>query len=121
MNDLKVILIQCIPYAVCAVFFLTVIIRTVISVKRIRIERKTDWFSSRVVSSIPIKTILAYRMSQRPTTLSKIEVDAIKVQHEELLKSILEQKKSMLAEKRDYIKAAQERVPCILTRRSNKS
>lgn len=93
MNDLKVILIQCIPYAVCAVFFLTVIIRAVISVKRIRIERKTDWIISGNEPSIPIKTILAYRMSQRPTTLSKIDVDAIKVQHEELLKSILEQKK----------------------------
>lgn len=106
MNDLKVILIQCIPYAVCAVFFLTVIIRTVISVKRIRIERKTDWFSSRVVSSIPIKTILAYRMSQRPTTLSKIEVDAIKVQHEELLKSILEQKKIYACRKKRLHKSS---------------
>ena len=90
---MKVILIQCIPYAVCAVFFLTVIIRTVISVKRIRIERKTDWIISGNEPSFPMTSVLAYRTSQRTPTPTKKDVDEIKVQHDELLKIILEQKK----------------------------
>ena len=92
MNDLKVILIRCIPYAVCAAFSLAVIIRTIISVKRIRTDRKTDYLSSGTKPSIPTWAVLAYRLNLKPFSFSKNETDALNDQHEKLLKSMLEQK-----------------------------
>ena len=97
---MKVILIRCIPYAVCAVLSLTVIIRTVISVKRIRTERETDGFSSRTEPFVPIKTGLAYRMNSKPSVFLKKEMGALTVQQKKLLKSILEQKQIKLCDRR---------------------